>query len=155
MDLTLNNLVKIRSRIRSIIITFLNGNPYFLIHILIAYLESFPKHYNKVTFHWVLSELWSLKITVPPALSMHVWAEFLRARVSAIYPVIRFRAQACDEIVTRIAEHDSVCVEGENRCDAGLEIASLDLSTLLDIRSRARNWVQSFPIERFNFSFFS
>jgi len=28
---------------------FLNGNPYFLLHILVAYLESFPKHYYKVT----------------------------------------------------------------------------------------------------------
>jgi len=25
--------------------------PIFLLHILVAYLESFPKHYNKVTFH--------------------------------------------------------------------------------------------------------
>jgi len=24
----------------------LNGNPYFLLHILVAYLKSFPKHYN-------------------------------------------------------------------------------------------------------------
>jgi len=39
---------------------------YFLLHILEPYLESFPKHYNKVTFYWVLSELWSLKF-IPPA----------------------------------------------------------------------------------------
>jgi len=25
---------------------FLNGTPYFLLHILVAHLESFPKHYN-------------------------------------------------------------------------------------------------------------
>jgi len=39
------------------VIIFLNGNPNFLLRIFVAYLESFPKHYNKVTFHWVLSEL--------------------------------------------------------------------------------------------------
>jgi len=27
---------------------FSNGNPHFLLLILVAYLESFPKHYNKV-----------------------------------------------------------------------------------------------------------
>jgi len=72
-----------------VIIVFLNGNSYFLLHILVAYLESFPKYYNKVTFHWVFSELWSLKVTVPPALFMYACAcerGFLRARVSAIYP---------------------------------------------------------------------
>jgi len=36
---------------------FLNGTPYFLLHILVAYLDSFPKHYNKVFFHLVLFEL--------------------------------------------------------------------------------------------------
>jgi len=30
---------------------FLNGTPYILLHIFIAYLESFPKHYNKTFFH--------------------------------------------------------------------------------------------------------
>ena len=30
---------------------FLNGIPYFLLHILVADLESFLKHYNKVFFH--------------------------------------------------------------------------------------------------------
>jgi len=25
---------------------FLNGTPYIFLHILVAYLESFPKHYN-------------------------------------------------------------------------------------------------------------
>jgi len=30
---------------------FLNGTPYILLHILIACLESFPKHYNEVSFH--------------------------------------------------------------------------------------------------------
>jgi len=25
---------------------FLNGTPYMLLHILVAHLESFPKHYN-------------------------------------------------------------------------------------------------------------
>ncbi|KAG5326559.1 AMPN Aminopeptidase, partial [Acromyrmex heyeri] len=32
-------------------VNFLNGTPYFLLHIFIAYLESFPKHYNKIIFH--------------------------------------------------------------------------------------------------------
>jgi len=65
---------------------FGNGNPYFLLHILVAYLESFPKRYNKVTFHWV-SELWSLKVTAGVIyVRMRVWAGFLRARFSAIYP---------------------------------------------------------------------
>jgi len=54
--LTLSDFVKIK-----FIIVFLNGNPYFLLHILVIYLESFSKHYNKVMFHWVLSELWGLK----------------------------------------------------------------------------------------------
>ena len=97
------------SKSRSLV--FLNRNPYFLLFILVAYLESFPKYYNKVTFHWVLSELWSLKVIVPSMLSMCVWAGFLRARACAIYP-------------------------------------------LLDIRSRARNWVHSFRIEWFNFFLF-
>jgi len=80
LDLTWSDQNQIK-----VIVSF-NGNPYFLLHILIAYLESFPKHYNKVTFHWVLSELWRLKVTVP-ALSMYacVLSRFLRARVSAIY----------------------------------------------------------------------
>jgi len=30
---------------------FLNGTLYILLHIFIAYLESFPKHYNKTYFH--------------------------------------------------------------------------------------------------------
>jgi len=51
----------------------LNENPYFLLHILVAYLENFPKHYDKVTFHWVLFELWSLK-AVPLALSIYACA---------------------------------------------------------------------------------
>jgi len=91
----------------------LNENPYFLLHILVAYLESFPIHYNKVTFHWVFSKLWNLKVTELPALSMY-------ARVSEILTRARLR----------------------------------DLSTLLDIRSRARNWIQSFLIVRFNFPLF-
>jgi len=64
---------------------FFNENSYFLLHILVTYPESFPKHYNKVTY-WVLSELWGLKVTVLSVLSMYacVWAGFLRARVSAI-----------------------------------------------------------------------
>jgi len=56
------------------IIVFLNGNSYFLLHILVAYLESFPKHYNKVTFHWIFSESWSLEVTVLPALSKYACA---------------------------------------------------------------------------------
>ena len=36
---------------------FLNCNPYFLLHILVAYLERFSKHYNKVFFQEVLFEL--------------------------------------------------------------------------------------------------
>jgi len=32
-------------------LNFLNGTPYFLLHILVAHLESFPKHYNYVSFH--------------------------------------------------------------------------------------------------------
>jgi len=36
---------------------FLNGNSYFLFLLLVAYLESFPKHYNKVFLHSVLFEL--------------------------------------------------------------------------------------------------
>jgi len=73
-----------------VIIVFLNENLYFLLHILIAYLESFPKHYNKVTFHWVLSEweLWrkSYSTTSVIHVRMRVWAGFLRAHVSATYP---------------------------------------------------------------------
>jgi len=107
-DLTLSDLVKIGS-----LMVFLNKNPYFLLHILVVYLESFPKHYNKVTFHWVLSELWSLKVIVPPALSMY--------------------ACVCER-------HSYACTSPR--------------STLLDLRSRARNWVQSFLIERFNFLLF-
>jgi len=34
----------------NIINVFLNGNPYFLLHIVVAYLKSFPKHYNKIIF---------------------------------------------------------------------------------------------------------
>jgi len=34
-----------------VIIVSLNGNPYFLLHIIVAYPKSFPKHSNKVTFH--------------------------------------------------------------------------------------------------------
>jgi len=30
---------------------FLNGTPYYLLHILVADLESFPKYYNKIFFH--------------------------------------------------------------------------------------------------------
>jgi len=39
------------------ILIFLNKSPYFLLHILVTYLESFPKHYNNVFFHGVLFEL--------------------------------------------------------------------------------------------------
>jgi len=95
---------------------FLNGNPYFLLYILEAYLESFPKHYNKITFHWVMTfRVMELEIYTAGVIHvhMHVWAEFLRARVTYLY-----------------------------------------LFTLLNIRSRARNWVQSFPIEQFNFPLF-
>jgi len=56
-NVDLSDLVKIRSRS---LLFFFNGNSYFLLHILVAYLECFPKHYNKVTFHWILSELWGL-----------------------------------------------------------------------------------------------
>jgi len=42
MDLTLSDLVKINQ----IINVFLNGNPYFLLHILAAYLENFLKYYH-------------------------------------------------------------------------------------------------------------
>ena len=31
----------------------------------------FPTQYNKVTFHWVLSKLWSLKVTILPTLFMY------------------------------------------------------------------------------------
>jgi len=101
MDLTLSDLVKIRSRS----LFFFNENLYFLLHVLIAYLESFPKHYNKVTFHWVLSELWGLKVTVSPALSMYAcacerdsytrvsprsihtaWHTLMRTKLSPIFP---------------------------------------------------------------------
>jgi len=43
-NLTLSSFVKIK-----VIIVFLNGNPYFLLYILVAYHESFPKYCNKVT----------------------------------------------------------------------------------------------------------
>jgi len=36
---------------RQITSIFLNGTPYFLLHILVAYFKSFPKYYNKVYFH--------------------------------------------------------------------------------------------------------
>jgi len=38
-------------------VRFLNGNPYFLLFILVAYLDSFPKHYNKVFLYSALFEL--------------------------------------------------------------------------------------------------
>ncbi|EZA62079.1 hypothetical protein X777_06195 [Ooceraea biroi] len=34
-----------------VIFNFLNRTYYFSLHILVAYLESFPKHYNKIFFH--------------------------------------------------------------------------------------------------------
>jgi len=34
-----------------IILNFLNGNPHFLLHILVADLESFSKRYNKTLFN--------------------------------------------------------------------------------------------------------
>jgi len=33
----------------------LNRNPYFLLHILVDYLESFPKHYNYLFVKYLLS----------------------------------------------------------------------------------------------------
>ena len=36
---------------------FLNITTHCLLHILIAHLESFPKHYNKIIFHEILFEL--------------------------------------------------------------------------------------------------
>jgi len=84
VDLTLSDPVKIK-----VIIVFFNRNFYFLLHILVAYLESFPNHYNKVTFHWVLSELWSLKVTVPLALSIYAcaceWDSYARASPRSIH----------------------------------------------------------------------
>jgi len=51
MDLTLSD----RQNQVKVIIVCLNGNPYFLLRILVAHLNSFPKHYDKhydkVTFH--------------------------------------------------------------------------------------------------------
>jgi len=38
-------------------IKILNGNPYFLLYILIAEVDSFPKYYNKIFFPQVLFEL--------------------------------------------------------------------------------------------------
>jgi len=35
----------------NVTLNFLNGTPYFLLHIPIAHPESFPKHYNKIFFH--------------------------------------------------------------------------------------------------------
>jgi len=58
---------------------------YFLLHILVPYLESFPKHYNKVTFYWVLSKLWNLKVTVPLALSIYACACERDSYARAIY----------------------------------------------------------------------
>ncbi|KYQ47612.1 snRNA-activating protein complex subunit 1, partial [Trachymyrmex zeteki] len=40
-----------------VINVFLNGNSYFLLHILVAYLESFPKHYNKVIYIYIYIKL--------------------------------------------------------------------------------------------------
>jgi len=34
-----------------VIFNFLNGTPYFWLHFLIAYVESFPKYYNQNSFH--------------------------------------------------------------------------------------------------------
>jgi len=36
---------------------FLNRTYYLSLHILVAYLEGFPKHYNKISFLQVLFEL--------------------------------------------------------------------------------------------------
>ena len=88
VDLILSDLFKIRSRS---LMFFLNWNLYFLLHILVVYVESFSN--NKVTFHWVMlfSELyvtlWSLKVTESPALFVYacVRTKFLRASISAIY----------------------------------------------------------------------
>jgi len=47
MDLTLSDFLKARLIMT---IVFLNGTYYFLLHILVAYLENFSKYYNKILF---------------------------------------------------------------------------------------------------------
>jgi len=44
----LGGVVKIREEIT---LNFLNGIPHFSVHILVAYLDNFSKHYNKVLLH--------------------------------------------------------------------------------------------------------
>ena len=88
--------------------------PIFLLHILVAYLESFPKYYNiiKLRFIEYLPSYGAWKL--PLALSMY--------------------ACACERIFTHMRLRD--------------------LSTLLGMCLRARNWVQSFSIEWFILSSF-
>ena len=65
-----------------VINVFLNGNLYFLLLILVVYLESFPKHYNKVSLNtFRVMELESYSTAGVIHVCMCVWAhvtEFLR-----------------------------------------------------------------------------
>jgi len=77
-----------------VINVFLNGNPYFLLHILVVYLESFSKYYISLSTFRV----WSSKITVPPALSMYVCAcerdSYARARFRDLSILLNIRSRA-------------------------------------------------------------
>jgi len=85
-DFTLSDLVTsgIINQVK-VIIVFLNENPNFLLHILVVYLESFPKHYIKVSLSiFRVMELESY--STAGVIHVRMRAGFLRARVFAYYP---------------------------------------------------------------------